>query len=262
MAFYTAYFDESGHESAPFFTFGGLVLDVENPSAFESEWKAAIAPLNELHTSPFLAGGEGFEKWNNKGLEWKQEILRRAARVIGKFSLQTFSMTLDTKDFFKISVEQGFDSKIAYPYSFGARFGVVQVGHWSGSNSIPGRVRIVFERRHDEDIEETVRVFNRDHLDVPIFESKGLAPLQAADLIAYTYGRKNAKNRNFFKVKPAHGEINQMLHTNDNLGLGALRSIWNRFRPLVITRVTPEGERPGVYFESDMSQPRKPFRRS
>lgn len=260
MAFYTAYFDESGHESAPFFTFGGLVLDVENPSLFESEWKAAITPLDELHTSPFLAGGEGFEQWNDKGLGWKQEILRRAARVIGKFSLQTFAMTLDTEDFFKISAEQGFDSKVAYPYSLGARFSVVQVGQWSGYNSIPGRVRMVFERRRDEDIEETVRVFNRDHLDIPIFEPKGLVPLQAADLIAYTYGHKNAKDRNFFKVKCAYEELNQTLHTNDNLSISALRSMWNWIRLLIIEKPTPEGQQPGIYFEGDESNPRKPFR--
>lgn len=99
MALYTAYFDESGHENGQMFTFGGLVLNVEHPAAFEAEWLAAIDPLKELHTTPFLAGGEGFKQWNSEGLGWKQEILRRAARVIAKRSFQTFSTTLDMDDF-------------------------------------------------------------------------------------------------------------------------------------------------------------------
>ena len=81
MAFYTGYFDESESEVGPFFVFGGLVLDVEDPKEFEREWRTAIDPLPVLHTSPFLAGGKGFEHWNSNGLSWKQERLKKAARV-------------------------------------------------------------------------------------------------------------------------------------------------------------------------------------
>ena len=199
MAFYTAYFDESGHEAAPFFTFGGLVLDVENPGEFEDAWNAAISPLAELHASPFMAGDGEFEKWNEKGLPWKQQLLARAARVIAKNCYQTFAMTLDMDDFAAISVKEKFDRAIAHPYALGARFAVVQVGQWSGGNSIPSRAKIVFEKRAAEDIIETIQVFTRDQLDIPVFEEKGLVPLQAADLIAAIYGQKNARRRNFFK---------------------------------------------------------------
>lgn len=260
MASYTAYFDESGHETAPFFTFGGLVLDTEGADVFEGQWREAIAPLGELHTSQFIVGKDGYEQWNNQGLEWKQRLLSRAARVVAKNSYQTFSMTLDMNDFAAISLGQNFDRAIAHPYALGARFAVVQVTHWSDRNSIIGRVPMVFERREDRNIEETIRVFTRDHLNIPSFEGKGVAPLEAADLIAAIYAQKNAKNPNFFKYRPAYAELNQMLHTNDNLGRLALQSLWNRVRPLIVERPTPKGERPGIYFESDPSRPRKPFR--
>lgn len=261
MAFYTAYFDESGHEGTPLFTFAGLVLDVEDPSLFAGEWSAAISPLDELHTSPFLAGGVGYEKWNSKGIKWKQALLMRAARVIAKHSYQTFSISLDMGDFGVISKEQSFDRAIAYPYAFCARFSAVQVGQWSIPNSIPSRVKMVFEHRSDADVLEAVRVFTRDNLDVPIFDRKYLLPLQAADLLALIYSRKDAKKENFVQVKPVYGELNQGLHTKDNLGRVQLRSIWNRIKPLIIERPTPHGQRSGIYFESETDKPRIPFRK-
>jgi len=260
MALYTAYFDESGHENDPMFTFGGLVLNVEHPAAFETEWLAAIDPLKELHTTPFLRGDEGFKQWNSEGLGWKQEILRRAARVIAKRSFQTFSTTLNMDDFSAINAEQNFDLKVAHPYAFCARYSVVQVGHWSGWNSIPGRVKMVFENRNKGDRLEVARFFARDHLDAPAFEGKNVLPLQAADLIAVIYARRNMKKDNFIQVQPAYAELNQTLHTNDNVGRSGLRSIWNRVNPLIIERPTPAGETPGVYFETDLTAKRKPFR--
>ncbi len=260
MASYTGYFDESGHETANFFTFGGLVLDTELANAFDSEWKDAINPLGELHTSPFMFGKDEYEEWNSRGLEWKQKLLARAARVIARNTFQTFSMTLDMNDFAEISEGQYFDRAVAHPYALGTRFAAVQIGQWSNGNSIIGRVPLVFEKREDRNIEETIRVFTRDHLDAPIFEKKGAAPLQAADLIAAIYAQKNAKSSNFFKYKPAYAELNQMLHTNDNLGRVTLQSMWNRIRSLIYERPTPPGPYPGVYFESDLSRLREPFR--
>jgi Protein of unknown function (DUF3800) len=259
MASYTAYFDESGHETTPFFTFGGLVLDAERANAFENNWKKAIDPLGELHTSQFMVGKDGYEEWNDQGLEWKQKLLARAASVIAEYSYQTFAMTLGMSDFDAISTEQNFDRAVAHPYALGTRFAAVQVGHWSKANSINNRVPMVFERREGRNIEETIRVFNRDHLDIPTFEEKGAAALQAADLIAAIYGQRNTKSVNFFKYRPAYAGLNQMLHTNDNLGRAALQSIWNRVRPLIEERPAPPGERPGIYFESDLSRPRKAY---
>jgi hypothetical protein len=267
MAFYSGYFDESGHETNPLFVFGGLVLDIEDPREFESDWKAAINPLPMLHTSQFLTGGEGFEQWNGKGLVWKQSLLQRAAKVIARHALGTFSTALSMDSFRTISNEgvgddPSFDRAVAYPYALCARFSTVQIRHWSLPNGISERVKIVLENRNDEDVREVTRVFLRDKLDIPTFEDKSVLPLQAADLIAVMCARKIMQKPNFIQVQPAYEELYQILHTKDFLGEDRLRSMWNGIRSLIITRPTPPGEKPGTYFESDLTTPRKRFEKT
>jgi Protein of unknown function (DUF3800) len=219
MAFYTGYFDESESEAGPFFVFGGLVLDVEAKQEFEREWKAAIQPLPMLHTSPFLAGGKGFEHWNSNGLTWKQELLKKAACVVEKHALWTFAIALDMDSFRDLSARENFDEFVAYPYALCARYSAVLVHrHWSERNGIPERVKLVFEDRSKEDVKEVVRVFSRDQLDIPSFEDKTVLPLQAADLIAVIHARKIMRKPSFSQVEPVYGELNQMLHSTEYLG--------------------------------------------
>jgi len=263
MAFYTGYFDESGHETNPLFVFGGLVLDVEDPRPFESDWKVAIAPLSYLHTSPFLAGGEGFEQWNNEGLKWKQDLLQRASKVIAKYALCTFSTALSMEAFRKISqppdAGPSFDEAVAHPYSLCARYSVAQANIWEKKNSIESHIKMVFENRSDVDAGEITKVFQRDCLKVPSFEGKEVLPLQAADLISVIYARKIMRKSNFIQVEPAYRELNRCLHTSDVLKDDELRGIWERIKPLIRVRPTPPGEKPGTYFEGDMKSPRKRF---
>lgn len=263
MAFYSGFFDESGDESGPMFTFGGLVLDVECLKRFEDDWSKAIHPLSSLHTSPFLAGtvGSGFEQWNDKGLVWKQELLKRAARVIGKHTYATFSTALEMADYRKFCAKQPIDFAVAHPYALCARFSAVQVAHWSDPNSISGRVKLVFENRNKADRAEVASVFHRDRLDVPQFCDKSSFPLQAADLIAVLHARKVMRKASFNQVHPAFAELNQMLHTRDILGYASLTSMWNRLSPHIVSRSTPPGEDPDIYFETDLSTPRRPFRK-
>jgi hypothetical protein len=129
---------------------------------------------------------------------------------------------------------------------------------WSERNGIPGRVKLVFEDRSKEDVREVARVFTRDHLNVPAFADKSVLPLQPADLIAVIYARKIMRKANFSQVRPAYEELNKMLHSTEYLG-DDLNGVWNGITALVITRPTPPGQKPGIYFQSDMSNPRKAF---
>jgi hypothetical protein len=266
MTFYTGYFDESGHETNPLFVFGGLVMDVEDPRNFEREWMAAIDPLPMLHTSQFLTGLDDFKQWNSKGLEWKQDLLRRAAKVIEKHALSTFSTALSMESFREISCESvgdepSFDRAVAHPYALCARFSAVQMGLWSRPNGIPGRVNMVLENRNGRDVREVREVFLRDHLDTPSFEDKSVPPLQAADLIAVMFARKIMQKPNFVQVQSAYSELNQVLHTNDFLHEDRLRGIWKEIRAQIITRPTPPGEKSGTYFQNDLTAARRPFER-
>jgi Protein of unknown function (DUF3800) len=248
MAFYTGYFDESGHEAADIFVIGGLVLDVEDPSIFESEWRTAISPLTFLHTADFIGGHGKFEKWNYLGLDGKRALLERAAQVIAKHSFQTFSVSLDMDAYKRINDERIFAEAIGKPYSLCARFASVQMRHWSQPNSIPERVKLVFEKRQGFQ-GEIASVFERDNLDVPAFEGKEVLPLQAADLIAWLYQGKITKSKRFDQMKSVYRQLPRILHTHDSLGYRKLLEISQRV-PRNIVHTRAERDAP-VVFHSD-----------
>jgi len=107
-------------------------------------------------------------------------------------------------------------------------------------------------------VQEVVRVFSRDLLNIPSFEGKTVSALQAADLIAVIHARKIMRKSNFSQVEPVYRELNQMLHSTEFLGKD-LEETWRGLQPLIITQPTPEGKNPRIYFHNDMSKPRKPF---
>ena len=262
MAFYTGYFDESQSEVGPHLVFGGLILDVENPQKFEDAWKAAIDPLPLLHTSPFLAGGAGFEQWNAKGLIWKQDLLKRAARVVERNALWTFAIALEMDSFRDLSARERFDEFVGHPYALCARYSAVLAErHWSARNGATESIKLVFEHRSKEDVQEVVRVFSRDDLKIPSFADKSVVPLQAADLIAVVHARKIMRKSNFSQVEPVYKELNQMLHSTEYLGKD-LEKTWNSVKSLIVERPTPAGKKDGIYFRNDLERPRKPFEKN
>jgi hypothetical protein len=214
---YTGYFDDSGHETSNFLVCGGLVLDVSDPNAFENDWHQAIAPLPYLHTTDYIAGDRDFKDWKNAGLALKCHLLKKAARVIAKHALQTFSATLVMADYERINDEMVFSEVIAHPFSYCARFAAVQVSHWAKFHAMNERIKLIFERRTGQG--EVDAVFERDKIEPPSFEGKNVCGLQAADLVAWIYQGKAANSVNYNRIgKVVAQELVSSLHVNDILG--------------------------------------------
>jgi hypothetical protein len=97
MSVCTGYFDESSDEENPNFVMGGIILDAENATSFERDWREAIKELPRLkgepflHTADFVSGNEQYDPdWKGR-YEEKLAILSDAARVISHYSLQTIT---------------------------------------------------------------------------------------------------------------------------------------------------------------------------
>jgi hypothetical protein len=253
MAIYTGYFDESGHETAELFVFGGVVLDVENPTKFEEDWLTAISPLTYLHTSAFYGGHDDFTKWNDLGWKWKRDLLQRASCVIAKHSFQTFSIALDMDSYNRVNKELILNEAIGKPYSLCARFASVQIGQWSGRYNIPDRIKMVFEDRHGV-VGETASVFERDGLPAPFFEGKSVCALQAADLIAWLYQTKLKKTPHYVQVRPVLAELHELLHTHDVLDREKLNEICGKVPDVVPRREDVTGR---ISFHSSPDRKRK-----
>ncbi|HEY6303126.1 MAG TPA: hypothetical protein VIX14_08670 [Terriglobales bacterium] len=216
---YSGFFDDSGHETRDFLICGGLMLDVgdaHQQNAFETEWHEAIKPLVYLHTTDYIAGDRDFKAFKNTGLGGKRELLVRAAKVIAKYSLQTFSAALVMEDYCRINNETVFSEVVAYPFSLCARFASVQVSHWAKFHAMNERVKLIFERRTGQG--EIDAVFVRDKLDPPSFEGKDVCGLQAADLIAWTHQGKATNSLNYQRIgKDVKAELVASLHTADTI---------------------------------------------
>jgi len=217
---YTGYFDESGHETHDFLVCGGLILDVGDAykeNAFETEWHEAIAPLPYLHTTDYIAGNGDFKAHKNTGLYGKRILLTKAARVISKYALQTFSAALTMSDYRRINDETVFSEVVAYPFSYCARFASVQVRHWAKAHAMNERIKLIFECRAEGE-GEVKDVFKRDRVDPPWFADKNVSGLQAADLIAWTYQGKATNSLNYGRIgKDVEGSLIASLHTPDTI---------------------------------------------
>jgi hypothetical protein len=223
MAIYSAYFDESGHETSDIFGCGGLVIDAEDPLAFDSAWKQAIHPLTYLHTADFIAGRKDFSEWHGKTSE-KIDILSRAVKIISDVSFQTLSCVLLMDDYRRADQKIHFSESIAYPFALCARFCSVQVNHWAARNSIPGPVKLYFEDR-PEGLGEVMEVFKRDEIPTPNFESKTTLPTQAADLIAWASCAKVLNSPAWSYYKEAFSGLPACLHTHDIISYDTLLQI-------------------------------------
>jgi hypothetical protein len=182
------------------------------------------------------------------------DLLVRAAQVIAKFALQTFSVELVMEDYRRLNQERKFSEVIAFPFSLCARFASVQVQQWATPNGITDRVKMVFENRSEGE-HEVKAVFGRDELPLPAFEAKSVCTLQAADLIAWLWQAKATNSPNYERVgKMVLAELNKSLHVSDILTYGNMLQIWNHAPCKDETRetmlrgvafhATPKGTRP------------------
>jgi hypothetical protein len=258
MAFYTGFFDESGHETGDLLCCGGLVLDGDEAMDFDRSWKDAIAPLPYLHTTDFIGGYKEFSDWRGRTDE-KRALLTRAAGVIDQTSFQTFSSVLNMADYKKADQDISFSEFIAYPFSLCARFCSAQVNDWASRNWIKGPVRLVFEQRA-EGTGEVVEVFERDKMPIPIFESKGTCPLQAADLIAWASYNKTLRSDNFVRYENALAALTACSSTHKYISYSKILEICENMRRITGIEIPNRSNLTvGVAFHTSKKRPRKKF---
>jgi hypothetical protein len=177
MGTYTGYFDESSHEEDPYLVMGGIILDTDAASDFDSDWRAAIGDLPHLddhpflHTADFVSGDEQYESdWKGR-YEEKLAILSAAARVISHHSLQVISCVLFMEDYRALDSEVKLSEALGHPYTVASRLAYQHMQAWAKRNSIASPIKMVLEARNG--MGDVIEMFRINEHELPVPEKKG-----------------------------------------------------------------------------------------
>lgn len=267
MAIYTGYFDESGDEQQESFVLGGLVLDANRIAEFDFDWAEALKDLPPkngkpyFHTTDFVSGNDIYEPvWKGRYNE-KLAILTGLAKVIARYSFQTFSAVLFMNEFATLDASIKFGEVAGHPYAMACRIGEQQLRYWANANSILTPIKMIVEERHG--MGEVHELFAKDRLAPPSVESKATPALQAADYIAWMRLRKRHPTLPYRQVKESWREVPSYLHTDQMFGISDFVTIARNIIDANEGKLLPARDDPNhlVTFNNSPDRIRTPFKR-
>lgn len=189
LAMFTAYFDDSGSpDDGSALVVAGYVSSIDQWLRFEREWNEILADVSvkRFHMKDFAHSRGEFE--HLKGKESKRR--RLIEQLVGTIRVRvrkSFSCVVILKDFRDVDGKYQLREYLGNPYSFCGRHCAARVRLWAQHYDYPeSQIRYVFEQGA-KGKGELITVMQRDGFPPPIFESKGLAPLQAADFVAWEH---------------------------------------------------------------------------
>jgi hypothetical protein len=266
MSVYTGYFDESSDEENPNLVMGGIILDAENATSFDRDWREVIKELPRLkgepflHTSDFVSGNKQYDPaWKGRYKE-KLAILSDAACVISRYSLQTITIVVDMEHFRAVDSRLKASEIVGHPYTVAVRLAYQHMEHWANRNSVSTPITLVLEERHG--IGDVIEMFRINGHPLPTSESKGLPQLQTADYIAWMRLKKYHPNSSSERVKGSWNEINKILYTDQVFdGMNLLRTLEDAAAQIPGTPFPRRDDnRTLVTFNSNFKRPRRPFK--
>ncbi|MGH6876343.1 MAG: DUF3800 domain-containing protein [Rhizomicrobium sp.] len=206
IAMFTAYIDESGtDEASNCLGIGGLIADAEQWTAFETQWRQALADagVKYSHMKEYAHSTGEFGKWKSKTKQFepqRERFMRQLCYAITKTAKYTFGAIITRGDYEKF-VPEDLRRGMGTPYTFLGRYCIARVGVWAQENSPKEPVKLVFERgqpsqglRLQHGILSANEVARKQYkLGLLTFADKyvrdnpeqSVLPLQAADIVAY-----------------------------------------------------------------------------
>ncbi len=190
MAFFSAYFDESGHpDDSAYMIVAGFVSEIDQWIRFESEWESVKkrhgAP-EVFHANRFFSRDGLYGNWSEAKM---QEFLRDLIGVIGRRTSRSFSVTLEISSFKKYDKDLIMSETVGSPFPYCARICLAKISKWAAQFADGAPVETVFEDgpKHKGQL---LYLAERDCKPTPIFKKKEEAkPCQAADLLAWSHNR-------------------------------------------------------------------------
>lgn len=209
----TGYMDETGHsrdEQQKFVGVAGLVAPAENWEVFERKWEETLSAFKipYFHMVDFANRRRHFEGWSELK---RQKLLGKLLRIIATVHPFPVGAIVSLDDY--RSFPAGDRELMGDPYHF-CLMGCVYLPAWRIERASPEvRVALVFSEQSEfkhmaglllEDFKQNNASGKR--FDPPVFrDMRTVAPLQAADLVAYELYKEFERRRYRQKDKARYG---------------------------------------------------------
>lgn len=192
---FTAYFDESDSKVAS--VVAGVIGEAGQLVHFEREWRDLLKDegLQAFHMKDFAHSNREFSSW--KGDERRrQNFLARVIGIISRRTRFTVGILLDRNAYAQVAHRAIYADFYVNEYTACAYLSLLRSSKWATENAITEPLAFVFDdgnaKRADFhrafDLTKMIGVGRQYHFGSLTFaDDKLVAPLQAADFIAYEF---------------------------------------------------------------------------
>jgi hypothetical protein len=184
--FTTGFFDASGKRDQPIaLAVGGYVATRKRWELFEQYWKEVLPPeIEYFRMTEFVNNTEQFKGWRDRRPE-KQALLEKLSAVLEECVEYSLGCVILLAEYDKVNATYALTECMGHPFPLAGFDTMKRLHDWSFQRKrMPALA--VFEDG-DEHKGELIDVAKRELPEIlrPVFQSKKLAPLQAADIAAW-----------------------------------------------------------------------------
>jgi hypothetical protein len=199
MVTLTAYYDAAGHpDDQKNLVVGGYISKVQTWLKFEDRWNKALAleGIQEMHLTDFISNGGDFRSWKHRPTGDKADVIKTLSNIIHKSTHKSFCEAVVLDDWRRVNRTYQLRESRCTPYAL-AGYSVMHrsIRFW-GSRKKNCNLKFVFEDgdKHKGDfiwlMDSAIKASKRAlKLIKPNFEPLKIAPLQAADFVAWANKR-------------------------------------------------------------------------
>jgi hypothetical protein len=181
MTDFSLYLDDGGHpDDQPFLVVAGYVATESQWLAFEQQWKDALARFSlgdAFHMTDFMSQRRSAIK--------QDQILSTLASIIKNNGLHPFVAAIDIAAYKRVNEEFALEECIGAPFAYAGRTVARHFSFWKAKNLQPADNLLVFVEQGTKHFGDLEQVFKRDRLPLINRVPKAIAPVQAADLLAW-----------------------------------------------------------------------------
>ena len=150
MAFFTAYFDASGHPDDPVnqvMTVAGFVSTIDKWIKFEAEWNAILQSegITIFHMTDFVSGrGEFAVGWKGE-TDRRRIFIERLAACLAANVIKSFRATLVISDYHRVNQKFKIEETLGKPYALCAMMCAYTLRQWAESEPMSKPLLYYFE---------------------------------------------------------------------------------------------------------------------
>ena len=190
VAMFTAYFDASGKKDTPVLVVAGFVSEVRRWTEFSTRWKGLLAEqsFEYFHMNKFVARKKPFDKWGPGPSPERDSFFKQLVETSLRWTNKTISTIVPRRSYNAVNRHFQLDETFGGPYSLAGIGCIVRTLKWARRQKIESLIEFIFEDG-DEGKGRLDELARRRLKVEPDFKSKQLAPLQAADLVAWEHAK-------------------------------------------------------------------------